>query len=258
MKLLSILIFNVSFILTFNLQANWLERKAEGWAWYEDREIKQPKNEKIAQKEEKEISPEVTLTAVEETHLIKKELEEKLARAVLTPNVENVAAYMYEQKKWVDQSADFSKIWTKVLLQQPELDTTISAPVSQYGIQVQKQLQSDNKTHLIQSLVKNYGLFFFYEGKNKRSQAFAQVVQAFAEKYNWQVIAVASDHVLIEGFTNNQSDNGIVRQLGIEIYPSLFLVQPNKSQIIPIAFGLVSLDQIEKNIEVQFLTQEQE
>lgn len=247
-------LFYLSLIVSAPLQGRWLERKAEGWAWYEDKQPIEPPTTSEKKIEENQPSSIATpLSAKEEVALIRENLEEKLARAVLTPSEENVSEYMKEQKKWIDQSGDFSNIWAKVLLKQPHLDATLTGyPVSQYGIQVQQQIQLENRTRIIHTLIKDYGLFFFYQGQSKVSQAFSLVVQEFAQKYGWEVIAISSDSILLEGFSDNQLDNGIIQHLGIEVFPSLFLVNPKTSEITPIAYGLASLDQIENNIELQF------
>ena len=104
----------------------------------------------------------------------------------------------------------------------------------------------------MQKLNSQYGLFFFYEGKNKSSQVFSLVVLEFAKKYGWEVIAISKDGFLLEGFSDNHLDNGTIQTLGITAFPSLFLVNPQTSDIRPIAFGLVSLDRIERNIELHF------
>ena len=236
----------------FSLEAGWLERKAEGWAWYEDLEKPDETLRTITNPKEDLPIPTPSPTFADEVAAVRKNLEEKLAHAVLLPNEENVAAYMQEQKKWIDQSADFSRTWAKVLLQQPNMDATLEYPVSQYGIQVQKQIEHDNKTRLIHTLIEDHGLFFFYKGQSKVSQAFSMVVKEFAMKYGWEVVAISSDGTLIEGFANNQPDNGIVRHFSIETFPSLFIVNPRNKEVTPIAFGLVSVDQIENNIVLQF------
>ena len=262
MKRLLIAISTLLFISP--LFGGWLERKAEGWAWYED--IEEPEKEysesdTLIEPQEKEVTviplESAPLSATEEAAKIRKDLEEKLAKAVLDPTEGNIASYMQEQQRWVNQAAKFSLAWTKALLQNPYLDeTVIHFPVSQYGIQVQKQVDKERRTKLIQSLIPQYGLFFFYEGQSKNSQAFALVVQEFKKKYGWEVIAISKDGFLLNGFNDNYPNNGIIENLKIEWFPSLFLVNPQTSDIKPVAFGLASLDQIESNIELQFHNQE--
>jgi conjugal transfer pilus assembly protein TraF len=84
------------------------------------------------------------------------------------------------------------------------------------------------------------------------SQAFAQVVKAFAAKYHWEVLAISIDGTKIEGFSHIKENNGIAEQLGISKYPCLIVVNPKTQALFPVAFGPVSLDQIETNIALQF------
>jgi conjugal transfer pilus assembly protein TraF len=241
-------------IFPLGLLAGWLDRKAEGWAWYEDRTPKEPKLEETGEEPQPLPLPlPPPLSASEEIKKSTKELEEILAQAILNPTDENVARYMTEQKKRVDQSAAFAKAWAKVLLKYPNLDsTTQGTPVSQYGIQVYKHMQHEKQFRLIQSLAKEHAVLFFYEGQNPASQAFALVVQEFAKKYKWIVLGVSVDGYFLEGFKENKPDNGITRKMGVTVFPSIFVVNPKTNEVTPIAFGLASLDQVETNISLQF------
>jgi len=238
-----------------NLQGGWLNRKAEGWFWYEDRE----KEEKEKENEpHRPLSPTVisasppSITATEEMALIRKELEERLNRAILEPSEENVLAYMQMQKQWIGQSSQFSQAWVKNVLNHPNLDARLTAgPTTQYGVQVQKQVLREQKEEKIRSLVDSHGLFFFYEGKSKTSQAFSFVAKEFAKKYGWQVFAISCDGIFITGFDYNQMDQGITQRLRIGHFPALYLIEPKKQSAVPIAFGLSSVDQIEENIDIQ-------
>ncbi len=245
----------ISSLFFQTVSAGWLDRKAEGWFWYEDRERKQ---EEKAIEQPKALPPPIVnvppppLTATEEMVLIRKELEERLNKAILEPSEENVLAYMHMQQDWINQSAQFSQAWLKNLLNHPGLDSRLTAgPITQYGVQVQKQILREQREEKIHSLISSYGLFFFYEGNSKISQAFSFVVKEFAKKYEWQVIAISCDGILIQGFENNQVNQGMTQRLGIEQFPSLFLVEPKQQLVVPIAFGLSSVDQIEENIDIQ-------
>jgi len=227
------------------LEAGWLNRKAEGWAWYEDKEKKA--------EETKEAATVILPTSTETLSKIKLELEEKLSKALLDPTPENVSEYMQSQQKWVNQSALFAQVWAKNLLSHPQLDPTSSTyPVSQYGIQLRKHLLNEKKRELIHQLSSSNGLFFFYEGGNKTSQAFALIVREFAKKHRWEVIAISVDNTLLEGFKVNKADNGIAKQIGVSLFPALYIVNPDKKHILPIGFGLLSMEKIEQNIFMQF------
>ncbi len=233
------------FLLLSNslLFANWHDRKAEGWAWYEERR----------KHEEEKVLPKTPATPSEQLQEIRQKIEEKLAKAVLEPTPENIKAYMTEQQKWVDHSAYFAQVWEKILLSYPHLDNTAkSLPVSQYGLQYHKQEQQIKKESLIASLAKSYGLFFFYEGKSEISLFFGQIVKEFSKKYDMQTVAISVDGVKIEGFESHKKDNGIASTLGVDVMPALYLIDPQTDTAVPISFGLVGMDKIEDNIVLQF------
>lgn len=255
MKTLYALLSLCFFIFHQDVYGKWLNRKAEGWFWYEDRNKKPDVKEiePIPKLPADTIPP--PLTATEEMALIRKEIDERLNQAILEPSEENVLAYMQMQQYWMNQSAQFSQVWLRNLLNHPKLDTRLTdGPITQYGAQVHKQILREEREDRIHSLVESHGLLFFYEGNNKISQAFSFVVKEFSKKYGWQIIAISCDAVFIPGFETNQVDQGMTQRLGIEKFPSLFLIEPKQQMIVPIAFGLSSIDQIEDNIDIQLNT----
>ena len=228
--------------------AGWLDRKAEGWAWYEETKIENSSKELTTSQQ----SP------IEEIAQARKALEEKLSKALLNPTETNVLDYMKMQKKWIEQSAQFSKIWSKVLLQQPHLDNIATGfPVTQYGIQIQKQIIQEKREYLVKTLAKEYGLLFFYEGSSIASQEFSEIIVDFAKKYSWELFGISVDGVYLNNIKDNKQDNGIIEKLRVRFFPSLYCVNPNTQEIIPVSFGLISMDQIEHNFELQFSQEDQ-
>ena len=237
--MLSKLIFSCLLSLLGNiLCGGWHNRKAEGWAWYEDHH---PPEEKLTPP-----------SAAHELEEIQQTIEEKLANAVLDPTPANIKSYMEEQQRWLERSSYFAQVWAQVLLNYPQFDHTATAiPVSQYGLQLYRNEAQEKKEALILSLVGDYGLFFFYEGKSESAVIFGRIVREFAKKYGWKTIAISLDGLEIEGF-ENKKNNGIVQTLGVDITPALYLINPKNNIAIPISFGLVAMDQIEENIVLQF------
>ncbi|MFQ5728967.1 MAG: type-F conjugative transfer system pilin assembly protein TraF [Waddliaceae bacterium] len=234
----------VSFCLcAVSLHAGWLERKAEGWAWYEDKiQEEKPENAALQKQSPTEILGQA-----------KKELEERLAEAIIEPSEENIVAYILLQKKWLNQSTKFSDEWARVLLDHPELDpTAFEFPVSHYGRQVSRDLEESKKERRIKDLSRSYGLVCFYEGGSRVSQAFSLVVQQFSEKYQWAVSGVSCDGVLLEGYEHNYPDRGIAQAFGLNRYPALFVVDPQSQEAVPVSFGLATLEKIEDNLALRF------
>jgi conjugal transfer pilus assembly protein TraF len=220
----------------------WEERKAEGWFMYEDVEEKVP---------EKPVEKQVESSRARVAR-IREDLEEKRAEAVLNPTQETVGEYIREQAKWTEQSSLFAAEWMKFVLNNPEYNSQVKAPNSQYVNGITKNLNRERKEELIRKLSADYGLFYFYKGSCQFCHAFAQVVIAFQEKYEWEVMPVSVDGEALPQFPNGEVDNGMADQMGISAVPALFLFNAEREEIVPIAFGAVSLDQVEKNLLLQF------
>lgn len=232
-----------------SVEAGWLDRKAEGWAWYED--LQKEKKEKHEKKE--------VLTASEQISQARKELEELLAEAMLRPSVENIQLYMETQKLWMERSAEFANAWQKIIIGNPQLDpTATSFATSQFGRQLQKAMEQEEKEQLIKTIASEYGLFYFYEGKSKLSKAFALVINAFAKKYGWSVLGISADGEKLSEIPNTLIDNGIIQEMDIQVFPALFAINPKFREAIPLSFGLRTIDQIEENIIAQFKQTEEE
>lgn len=225
------------FAMQMPLNGNWLERKAEGWAWYEQEEKSAIKTTEV-----------MTLTAEEQLEAAKKQLNNLLAEALLDPSDENLTAFMKAQQEWIGKSAEFAIHWKKMLLSNPELDfTAASFATTQYGRQLQKKMEQEQRSVHLRKLAREYGLYFFYEGSSMASQAFAQVVKAFADKHQWEVVGIAVDGVTIPAIPSTV-DQEIAEKLGVAIFPSLFAFKPQTKEAVPLAFGLRAIDQIENNV----------
>lgn len=233
-------------MLSFPLNSAWIDRKAEGWAWYEDKEPEEKKEEILK-------NPMPLLTSSEKLENFQKDLHEKQAKAVLEPTQGNVREYMEQQKITMDMASEFSKSWAKVLLSHPELDFTAKEnPVTAYGVQVHKQTKKQEKELLINQISKNHGLLFIYKGNELECQAFAYVVNLLVKKYSFEVLAISVDGTLLEGFENNNVNNGIVEGLGVTVFPALFVVNPETGTVKPISFGMKAMDNVEDNMSLQF------
>jgi conjugal transfer pilus assembly protein TraF len=230
-----------------DLEGGWLERKAEGWAWYEEEE----------KEVESPIEPESQMTAISQLEEIKKQLETLMAEAILNPSSENVAAYMEAQKQWMNHSVAFSGAWQKILLARPDLDPTATTfATTYYGRLLQKSLEQEGKTKSIHKISKEYGLVFFYEGEKKGSQAFSKVVKALSQKYQWPVVAISMDGLSLAEFPSEHNVE-LAAKFGVAIYPALLAFEPAAHKMIPLAFGLKSLDQVEHNVYMQLKNTEE-
>jgi len=77
-------------------------------------------------------------------------------------------------------------------------------------------------------------------------------VQNFSQKYGWEIFPISVDGEVLGEFPQSKKDNGISKEMGIEVFPALVIVDPKKNVVTPIAYGLISTDKIEENIVVQY------
>ncbi len=226
-------------ILTGTLEANWHGKRAEGWAWYEDR--------KQSQEEEKEAKAPSQLLSE-----MRVALENRLADAVLNPTPEKIKDYVAAQKELLDRVGRFSNVWQQVILEAPSLDYTSNAPVSQYGRQLYKDDLQRKKGEIIHDLADSYGLFFFYRSDCRYSVAFAKVLKLFSSRYGWDVVPISLDGGALDEFPEYREDNGVSHAFGIQGVPALFAIDPESEDVVPLAYGLISVDKIEDNVFLQF------
>jgi conjugal transfer pilus assembly protein TraF len=231
-----------AFLLAGSLVAElpWQKRHAEGWAWYHDFE-KPPKEEK------QEQTPKDPIICLK---LAKEEMERALATAMLEPSKANVLEYMFLQHKWSAQSREFSKFWQYNLLEHPEVASQL--PTSQYGVRIRKEIDAKARSQLIHDLAQDNILLFFYEGGNPYSREFSKVVTTFAKQNQWAVKPVSIDSLVLKEFPRSICDSSIAKEMNVHVFPALFLVNVKTQSAVPIAYGMVTISQVEENIVMQY------
>jgi type-F conjugative transfer system pilin assembly protein TraF len=230
-----------------SVDAHFFNEKAKGWHWYQrQRDVASDMKDKSKPSEANKPK-----NAVEELAEKRKTLEEALSESILRPTPQSVARYQQLQYRWLNQSQKFSSVWMQNLLQHPELDATVKNPVTQYGIHIQKEEDQIRMEAKIKALSSQYGLFYIYQGNCKFCKGMAGIVQKLSEKYQWTVLGISQDGVMLPEFSDSKRDNGISQAWGIKGVPAVFVVNPETEQVIPIGHGLISLDQLERNLLIQ-------
>lgn len=235
-----------------NTHAHFFNEKAKGWHWYQrQRDVASNKAgpDRPHKKDKSEANkPNKAVTELAEKGKI---LEEAMAEAILRPTPQNVARVQKLQYQWINQSQKFSSLWMQNLLQNPELDATVKHPVTQFGIHLKKEDDQLKLETRVKSLSQHYGLFFIYQGNCTFCQGMAGVVKQLSDKYGWKVLGVSQDGIILPEFPDSKLDNGISHAWGIKGVPSVFVVNPETEQVIPIGHGLISLEQLERNLILQ-------
>lgn len=250
MKRLTLFVMILS-VMTQSLSGNFFERHAEGWHWYQD----PPKVEKAP--EPKLQKPGLVmskpLSASEQIKEQRQVLEESLSEAIIHPTSENIQKYIGLQRQLLDQSGKFADEWQRVVMTHPELDESLQNPIDQNALQVFTAEKNKAIIAQIKALSSEYGLFFFFKGQCPYCHGFAPIVKNFAQKYDWDVLAISLDGGKLREFPNAKADNGVAANLGVSHVPALIAINPKTGDMLPLAYGMVSESEIEKR--VMLLTQ---
>jgi conjugal transfer pilus assembly protein TraF len=216
-----------------------------GWHWYKD--DSGPDNKETEQKS-KDYPISSKLTATEELKQYQAQLEEAKAAAVMRPTSQNVLNYQRMQYEMVQKSGKFAEVWMQNVYQNSKIDYTQKFPVSQTARHIYLTEQKKQTEEKIRKLSVEYGLFFFFKNDCPYCDAFAPVVKGFSEKYNWEVLAISEFGEKSALFKRSVQDNGLAETWGVNTYPSLFAVNPKTGHVIPIAVGMISIQEMEERI----------
>lgn len=245
------------FILSLPISANFYEKKAEGWHWYEPIVLIERDASKEKEKPDVTSSPKTPKEkAGEDLKNFKKDLKEKLELAVMEPNHANIKSYMSLQHQMMERGELFAKRWMEVLFMNPSLDYSVKHPWSQKARHIFLEEKQKKTKEQIQKLSKTYGLFFFFRADCPYCRAFAPTVKHFSREYGWEVLPISMDGSTLKEFREARPDNGTAKALGVTVLPTLLAVDPKSGKVIPLSHGMNSMDHIEERVRV--LSQEGE
>jgi len=221
--------------------------RAEGWHWYEELKRKDKENTQRPSLVPKALTP------TEEVEVLKAELNHLLNKAILYPTPQNVLTYKRRQEEFMEKSHEFARVWARVTFENPDLDYSLKFPTQHTGRLIYKEEEGRRKDKVLRDLSKEYGLFYIFKSDCRYCTAFAPIVKGFSEKYGWDVLAISGDGAMsgdtnrdiTQEFPNVQINNGIIENLKLDTFPALLAVHPETGRVIPLAYGLTSLSDIE-------------
>jgi len=231
--------------------------RARGWHWYEPMPIEESENE--TKEQISQTYPQEKALPKSSTEIVaayRKELENRLSKAWINPTPQNVQSYQMMQRDMMERSQKFSETWMRNVFMYPHLDHTLLSPVSQKARHLHLDQQKERLKQTIQELRHTHGLFFFFSGQCRFCHEFAPIVKAFSESYGWEVLAISVDGGNLEAFPHAVVDNGLSHAWGVQALPALFAINPTTEEVIPLAYGMVSLDQIETRLMTLIATKE--
>lgn len=228
--------FSLIVLIVLPLHAVW--KTPQGWMWYSPI----PPKDKLEQQQDKADSK--PLPPIEKIKKLQERFEHVKAQAILKPTLQNVQAVLKLQNQMVQQADRFKDMWMVASL----LETTSQTNTNTMHLKLEKQQREDALDKNLKALAKNNGLFFMFKQDCPYCHAFAPVLKRFADTYGFEVQAISKDGSTLPEFPKAAKDNGWIAQLNPErLFPILFLVNPHTLKVYPLAKGMTSFSDLQRN-----------
>ena len=232
-----ILLFILLFLLSLPAFTAY---RSQGWNWYSRPPVDY--SDEVAQDNTTpHNAPESYADKIE---ALQAHHKEALSRAIITQSVEDVAYAMRLHQWMMEQANGYGRSFKQALLKYPELSHELKFPTAQVARQVAWQEKKAQRNKAIAKFSEDYGLFYFYRGKNRYDQAMAQSVQDLADAHQIKLIGFTTDNVPLPQINHNQVHHGQMNTLGVKALPALFLVNPKTKQAMPLAYGFIAQDNV--------------
>lgn len=235
-------------------ESSFYESQRQGWHWYaapplEIKEIEPLTDENFNNNDDSLIAdipalddPKAELARLQET------VETAKAQAILEPTPQNVKIYIELQNAIQAQASQFAQTWQTVLWANPELDHSLKNPTNQAARQIFNDQHRVEKVQAIEKWKQTHGLFYFFRSDCPYCQAFAPVLKQFEATYGINIIAISLDGQSLPEYPNARVDNGAAQRLGVSTVPALFAIEPSTQAIIPITYGLISMEDLTERL----------
>jgi len=187
---------------------------------------------------------------LEDLETFKKELDEKMKIAVWNPTDENMYDYMEMQVVMLNKSEAFANNFEKTVWQNPELNYQVEHPTNKLALQHYRAETRNSHQRHMKTVKDRYGFYYFYAGGCGACQIFSPLLSGFADVHDLTIMAISMDGAPNDDFEDWFPDNGISKRVGFDqaVTPALLLFDTQTGDTVPISFGVVTIDELEKRI----------
>ncbi|WP_045914612.1 conjugal transfer protein TraF [Orientia tsutsugamushi] len=166
---------------------------------------------------------------------LKEQFNQAQRIALDNPTLENVIIAQRLQKQIMEKSHKFATMWQLATLLDYQLINANEPSNSLHRKLYQEKSEQKNDSKL-KNIAKNWGLILQVKEDCLLCKAFIPIVQSFANKYAFQLLAVSKNNELL----NKLNPKHVV--------PVLYLVASDGKKIYAVARGIISEDKIIDNI----------
>jgi len=210
----------------------------KGWFWYE---------EPAPEPEETEIPASRPLPALADYSTeqlwdmhpddFQALLMEFQKKAVQRPTEQNVLEYLTMQDLARRKAAAYANVASFVVQKYASLDVGRDYPVTAPGVVARVKMQKAEIETTIQAASEDHALLYFYSPDCSYCAEQQQILRFFTGQYGWQV----------KGIDINENQSAAVR-FNINITPTLLLIGKGREEYIPVASGVVALEELERRL----------
>jgi conjugal transfer pilus assembly protein TraF len=158
-------------------------------------------------------------------------------KAVQRPTEQNVLEYLTMQDLARRKAAAYANVASFVVQKYATLDLGRDYPVTAPGVIARVKMQKEEIAATIQAAAEDHALLYFYSPDCSYCAEQQQILRFFTDQYGWQV----------KGIDINENLSAAAR-FNITITPTLLLIGKGREEYIPVASGVVALDELERRL----------
>ena len=232
---------------------SWFERGGEGWYWYHDPPVEEESDE-LAESESDPVSESLyppldqEIDPLAELARIKQAVEIAQARVVLQPTEVHVRQWLAIMHQMNSRSALFADQLRRTVWTTPQYDYSLVRPDNPAALGAWTAAYNDDRRASLQEISRTYGLYFFVSGSCEYCHQFAPYLKRFAGTYGFDVLAVSLDGGTVPEFSHAVYSPAFAERLGVRTTPAVFLANPRANDVRPVAYGMISLSELEQRI----------
>lgn len=224
---------------TMGLEQQFYNDAKQGWFWYRE---PAPEPEEETELPVTRLLPALNDYSTEQLWDMHPDdfqalLMEFQKKAVQKPTEQNVLEYLTMQDMARRKAAVYANVASYVLQKHAGLDMGRDYPVTAPGVIARVKMQKEEIAATIQTAAEDHALLYFYSPDCPYCTEQQQILRFFTDHYGWQV----------KGIDINENLSAAAR-FNITTTPTLLLIGKGREEYIPVASGVVALDELERRL----------
>ena len=212
----------------------------QGWFWYEE-PAPEPEKEEATAPMSRSVPALADYSTEQLWDMHPDDFQDLLMafqkKAVQRPTEENVHEYLTMQDLARRKAAAYANVASYVIQKYADLDVGREYPVAAPGVIARVKMQKEEISATIRDAAADHALLYFASQDCSYCEEQQQILRYFTDRYGWQIKELDVDTL-----------PGTAARFGILTTPTLLLIARNRPDYIPVASGVVALDELERSL----------